>query len=294
WTTWLSWILSTNRRTKSTLNLLTQFDLIITGSTIESRCLTTQTATFHLSPVSPSLCLLLIKTSSSEQCRALPSATPSIPDLLVVSTHGTIQLHDFVGDGWAILFSPTPGAGKDGDVRGGVRDARGEAVGVLLRRQHELAFHVSCSLHCLFKSGCKVRFPIVVDHNREAIRQLNMVDLNQKDADGVELPSRALHVIGPDKIDQAQLPLPCNHREKHGRSGAGGGVLQKTANFEVATPVNWKPGEPVVMEYADVGLGHQLPPRNPFSWIFPYSYHFVRSPWGYQNELTPSSEIKPY
>ncbi|RWW35685.1 hypothetical protein BHE74_00059387 [Ensete ventricosum] len=28
-----------------------------------------------------------------------------------------------------------------------------------------------------------------------------------------------------------------------------------TANFEVATPVNWKPGEPVVMEYADVGLG---------------------------------------
>ncbi|RWV77462.1 hypothetical protein GW17_00061703 [Ensete ventricosum] len=107
WTTWLSWTLSTNRRTKSTLNLLTQFDLIITGSTIESRCLTTQTATFHLSPVSPSLCLVLIKTSSSEQCRALPSATPSIPDLLVVSTHGTIQLHGFVGDGWAILFSPT-------------------------------------------------------------------------------------------------------------------------------------------------------------------------------------------
>ncbi|KAJ8466018.1 hypothetical protein OPV22_028570 [Ensete ventricosum] len=82
-----------------------------------------------------------------------------------------------------------------------------------------------------YASGCKVRFPIVVDHNREAIRQLNMVDLNQKDADGVELPSRALHVIGPDKIDQAQLPLPCNHREKHGRSGAGGGVPAEDCKF---------------------------------------------------------------
>ncbi|CAL9079131.1 hypothetical protein MUK42_33060 [Musa troglodytarum] len=89
--------------------------------------------------------------------------------------------------------------------------------------------------------------PMVADHNREVIRQLNMVDLNQKDADGVELPSRSLHVIGPDKTIKLSFLYPAATGRNVDEVARAVEFLQKTANFKVATPVNWKPGEPVVI-----------------------------------------------
>jgi alkyl hydroperoxide reductase subunit AhpC len=47
--------------------------------------------------------------------------------------------------------------------------------------------------------GCKVTYPILADPNREIIKQLNMVDPDEKDSSGNPLPSRALHIVGPDK-----------------------------------------------------------------------------------------------
>lgn len=47
--------------------------------------------------------------------------------------------------------------------------------------------------------GCKVTYPIIADPNREIIKQLNMVDPDEKDSSGKQLPSRALHIVGPDK-----------------------------------------------------------------------------------------------
>lgn len=54
-----------------------------------------------------------------------------------------------------------------------------------------------CGL-CL-QSGSKVTYPIAEDPNGEIIRQLNMVDPDEKDSSGNSLPSRALHIVGPDK-----------------------------------------------------------------------------------------------
>lgn len=42
-------------------------------------------------------------------------------------------------------------------------------------------------------------YPIAADPKREVIKQLNMVDPDEEDASGNQLPSRALHVVGPDK-----------------------------------------------------------------------------------------------
>lgn len=62
-------------------------------------------------------------------------------------------------------------------------------------------------------------YPIIADPKRELIKQLNMVDPDETDSSGHKLPSRALHIVG----------------------------LQKAAKYKVATPANWKPGEPVVI-----------------------------------------------
>lgn len=47
--------------------------------------------------------------------------------------------------------------------------------------------------------GRKVEFPILADPTREIIKQLNMVDPDMKDSSGNPVPSRALHIVGPDK-----------------------------------------------------------------------------------------------
>lgn len=47
--------------------------------------------------------------------------------------------------------------------------------------------------------GSRVTFPIAADPNKEVIMQLNMVDPDEKDKDGQQLPSRTLHLVGPDK-----------------------------------------------------------------------------------------------
>lgn len=42
-------------------------------------------------------------------------------------------------------------------------------------------------------------YPIIADTKREIMKQLNMVDPEEKDSSGNSLPSRALHIVGPDK-----------------------------------------------------------------------------------------------
>ena len=50
-----------------------------------------------------------------------------------------------------------------------------------------------------FMPGAKLTYPIMADPDRRAIKELNMVDPDEKDARGVSLPSRTLHIVGPDK-----------------------------------------------------------------------------------------------
>lgn len=49
------------------------------------------------------------------------------------------------------------------------------------------------------QNGHKVAYPIAADPNKEIIEQLNMVDPDEKDSSGNPAPSRALHIVGPDK-----------------------------------------------------------------------------------------------
>lgn len=50
-----------------------------------------------------------------------------------------------------------------------------------------------------YSNGCKVTYPIAADPDRKIIKQLNMVDPDEKDSSGNQVPSRALHIVGPDK-----------------------------------------------------------------------------------------------
>lgn len=126
--------------------------------------------------------------------------------------------------------------------------------------------------------GAKVDYPIIADPKRELIKQLNMVDPDEKDSNG-NLPSRALHIVGPDLKVKIFLrnsnslhfcPLLCSvglicklgislqiklsflYPATTGRNMDEVlrvvESLQKASKFKVATPANWKQGEPVVIQ----------------------------------------------
>lgn len=101
----------------------------------------------------------------------------------------------------------------------------------------------------LLKPGCEVSYsyPIVADPTREVIRQLNMVDPEAKDADGAELPSRALHVVAGDKRIKLSILYPATTGRDLDEVLRVVDSLQATAKYRVATPVNWRPGQPVVI-----------------------------------------------
>lgn len=62
-----------------------------------------------------------------------------------------------------------------------------------------------------YTPGRKVTYPIIADPKRQVINQLNMVDPDEKDPSGNSVPSRSLHVVGPDKKVQNKEHKLINH-----------------------------------------------------------------------------------
>lgn len=93
----------------------------------------------------------------------------------------------------------------------------------------------------------KVTYPILADPKREIIKQLNMVDPDEKDSSGSAVPSRALHIIGPDKRVKLSFLYPASTGRNMEEVLRVVESLQKAGKYKVATPVNWKPGEKCVI-----------------------------------------------
>lgn len=177
----------------------------------------------------------------------------TIPDLELDTTHGRIRIHDYVGNGYAIVFSHpadfTPVCTTE-------MAAMASFAGEFEKRGVKL-LGISCddvSSHKewikdveAYKPGSRVTFPIAADPNNEVIKQLNMVDPDEKDKDGQQLPSRTLHFVGPDKKVKLSFLYPASTGRNIDEVLRVVNSIQKAAKHRVGTPVNWKPGDPVVI-----------------------------------------------
>lgn len=93
------------------------------------------------------------------------------------------------------------------------------------------------------QKGKRVTYPILADPNREIIKKLNMVDPDEKDSSGAPVPSRALHIVGPDKKVKLSFLYPASTGRNMEEVMRVVESLQKSAKHRVATPANWKPGD---------------------------------------------------
>lgn len=180
----------------------------------------------------------------------------TIPDLTVETDHGTISLHEFVGDNWAILFSHpkdfTPVCTTEFGAVAQLADEwakRGtKVIGVSVDGVEE---HKKWKADIEKVAGATAGFPIIADGGLEVSKAFDMLPAEAYLPDG-RTPAdsatvRSVFIIGPDK----QLKLSMTYPMTVGRNFAevlrALDGLQMSAGHGVATPANWNVGDDVII-----------------------------------------------
>lgn len=170
------------------------------------------------------------------------------PDFTADSTEGSINFHEYLGDGWGILFSHpkdfTPVCTTELGAVARLKpefDKRG--VKVLGLSVDSVADHKAWSGDIEETQGVALNYPLLADPERKVAELYGMIHPN---ADNT-LTVRSVFIIGPDKTVKLTLTYPASTGRNFDEILRVIDSLQLTAEHKVATPVNWKDGEDVII-----------------------------------------------
>lgn len=170
------------------------------------------------------------------------------PDFEAETTEGPIRFHDYIEGSWAVLFSHpknyTPVCTTELGYTAKLKpefDKRG--VKVLGLSVDELKNHDGWSRDIEETQGTALNFPLIADPQGQVARKYDMIHPN---ADNT-LTVRSVFVIGPDKKVKLKIEYPASTGRNFDEVLRVIDSLQLTAKHQVATPVNWKNGEDVII-----------------------------------------------
>jgi alkyl hydroperoxide reductase subunit AhpC len=170
------------------------------------------------------------------------------PDFKAVTTEGDISFHEYLGDGWGILFSHpadytpvcTTELGKTALLQ---EEFRKRNVKVLAVSVDPLDKHRGWVKDINETQHCDVHFPIIADDDRNVATLYDMIHPNASETFTV----RSLFVIGPDKKIKLMITYPASTGRNFYEVLRVVDSLQLTAQYSVATPADWKEGEDVIV-----------------------------------------------
>jgi alkyl hydroperoxide reductase subunit AhpC len=170
------------------------------------------------------------------------------PDFTQDSTEGPIRFHEWLGDSWGVLFSHpkdftpvcTTELGYTAKLAG---DFRKRGVKVLAVSVDPLDSHRGWVGDIEETSGVAVNFPILADPDRKVATLYDMIHPNANDT----LTVRSVYVIDPKKRIRLVITYPASTGRNFDEILRVIDSLQLTDAHSVATPVNWKPGEDVII-----------------------------------------------
>jgi alkyl hydroperoxide reductase subunit AhpC len=170
------------------------------------------------------------------------------PDFTVETTEGKINLYDYLGDGWGVLFShPKDFTPVCTTELGAVAKLKGEFdkrnTKVLAVSVDPLESHQGWVGDIEETQGTKVNFPIIADPDRTVADLYGMIHPNASDTTTV----RSVFVIGPDKKVKLTITYPQSTGRNFQEILRVIDSLQLTANYKVSTPADWKQGEDVII-----------------------------------------------
>ncbi|CAB1414883.1 unnamed protein product [Pleuronectes platessa] len=177
------------------------------------------------------------------------------PNFEADTTIGQIKFHDFLGSSWGILFSHprdfTPVCTTELACAAKVSDEfKKRGVKMIALSIDSVEDHHNWSKDVMaFNSEAEgaLPFPIIADHKRVLSVQLGMLDPDEIDKDGLPLTARCVFVIGPDKKLKLSILYPATTGRNFDELLRVIDSLQLTAQKKVATPVDWKPGQKVMV-----------------------------------------------
>jgi alkyl hydroperoxide reductase subunit AhpC len=177
------------------------------------------------------------------------------PDFTANTTQGTIHFHDWIGDKWAILFSHpknfTPVCTTELGYMARLKpefDARNTKVIGL--SADPVSDHDRWSVDIEETQGAKVNYPLIGDEQLEVAKLYDMLPANAvpgKRTAADNSTVRSVFVIGPDKKIKATIQYPMSTGRNFDEVLRLVDSVQLTAKHTVATPVNWKPGQEVII-----------------------------------------------
>jgi len=170
------------------------------------------------------------------------------PDFNAETTEGPISFHKWMGDGWAVLFSHpknfTPVCTTELGYMAGINDKfKQRGVKVIGLSVDPLESHEEWSKDIEETQGNALNFPMIADHDRKVSDLYDMIHPNADDT----MTVRSVFVIGPDKKIKLILTYPASTGRNFDEILRVIDSLQLTAEHKVATPVNWKNGEDVII-----------------------------------------------
>ncbi|MFN4087897.1 MAG: peroxiredoxin [Alphaproteobacteria bacterium] len=170
------------------------------------------------------------------------------PNFSAETTHGKIDFHEFIGNGWAVLFSHpanfTPVCTTElAEVARLKPEFDRRNVKVIGLSVDELPSHAKWEKDIEETQGQAVNFPIIADSDRTVSGLYGMIHPN---ADA-KVTVRSVFVVGPDKKVKLIITYPPSTGRNFDEILRVIDSLQLTADFKVATPVNWRHGQDVII-----------------------------------------------
>ncbi|MDT7829744.1 peroxiredoxin [Pricia sp. S334] len=173
------------------------------------------------------------------------------PDFTADSSMGEINLYDYLGDSWGILFSHpadfTPVCTTELGVTAKFKEEFAKRdVKMLALSVDDVDSHKEWIKDINEVNDTTVNFPIIADTDRKVSDLYDMIHPNADDT----LTVRSVFIIAPDKTVKLTLTYPASTGRNFYELLRVVDSLQLTANHKVATPANWKNGEDVVVSPA--------------------------------------------
>lgn len=170
------------------------------------------------------------------------------PDFQAETTEGPVNFHDWMGDGWAVLFSHpkdftpvcTTELGECARLKPEFDKRNVKVIGLSVDpadSHHKWAEDIKET------QGYALNFPVIADKDKQVADLYDMIHPNASDTFTV----RSVFIVGPDKKVKLTLTYPASTGRNFAEILRVIDSLQLTAKYSVATPVNWQDGDDCII-----------------------------------------------
>ena len=177
------------------------------------------------------------------------------PDFTADTTEGKLSFHEWIGDNWAILFSHpkdftpvcTTELGYMARLKPEFDKRNTKIIGLSI---DPVSDHQRWARDIEETQGHAVNYPMIGDDNLVVAKLYDMIHPNASPGPRTAVDNatvRSVFIIGPDKKVKAMLVYPMSAGRNFDEVLRLLDSLQLNAKYTVATPVNWRPGDDVII-----------------------------------------------